>query len=707
MPLQLGIITYDIILVPGGARFELAERARPVAVGASEPGDSRVLSLPARTPWMASLLADAAARSLVLAGAAGALVLVVDVPLSLVERHPVRAALGVGSFGVGMAAVLAPPLALVQTIARAVSRRLLRHRGVERALTVLTLLAMGGLVGVPPGSNRIGVHLAAVAAFTAVTAGLLSASRARPLLRRGACLLVAGGALAFDLLEPKSIAPELHRLACLVTVLAALVGARTLQRRLAGAPRRRLHGTLMAVVAVGIALMASTGATTPEWRRAAAASSRYTGRMLVLARALTDLDRDGFSPLAWGGDCDDLDGHRHPLARDRPGAGDLNCNGIDPPRSPSDEERGLAPPAGDPDLPPGAAKLVLLITVDCLRDDSLTPAMPALAERARRGLRLERLYAGGTRTMASMPLINTGGPGRPLAARLREAGVLSTVVLGVNFPKLEAALGPGAGEVIIDHTRVGTSAEAVNAAVLPRLDAAVKAPGRRFFWIHYFDAHSPSTEVLPPATPGSLSRAREHYHAGLGRIDRAIAEVLQRLEQSGALARTVVVVTGDHGEAFGEHGIVLHVVSGYEPVVHVPGVMFAPGLAPGLYHGLASHRDIYATVLGAFGLVHTDPDAERFGRSWLRLRAVPDAPLHRFVAVRTHQFMSGGRAFQPMLVLIDERHKLIKALTEAALWELYDLGDTAEERDLAFSDAPTRLRLDHQLERFRDIDQWP
>jgi arylsulfatase A-like enzyme len=137
-------------------------------------------------------------------------------------------------------------------------------------------------------------------------------------------------------------------------------------------------------------------------------------------------------------------------------------------------------------------------------------------------------------------------------------------------------------------------------------------------------------------------------------------------------------------------------------------VLLAPGLRPGTYPGLASHRDIYATVLGAFGVVKSDPGIERFGRSWLRLRAAPDDPLHTFVTVRTHRFTSGPIAFSPMMALVQGRHKLVKALDEDSLYELYDLdADPREEVDLAWKDVALRESMERDLDTFRDLDRWP
>ena len=58
---------------------------------------------------------------------------------------------------------------------------------------------------------------------------------------------------------------------------------------------------------------------------------------------------------------------------------------------------------------------------------------------------------------------------------------------------------------------------------------------------------------------------------------------------------------------------------------------------PALHHGLVSHRDVPATCLGAFGLLAEHRDAERFGRSWMRLRAAPRHPLHTVVVARSRR----------------------------------------------------------------------
>jgi arylsulfatase A-like enzyme len=279
----------------------------------------------------------------------------------------------------------------------------------------------------------------------------------------------------------------------------------------------------------------------------------------------------------------------------------------------------------------------------------------------------------------------------------------------VNYPTLVDSIGVGMNEVIVDHDQMWTNAVEVTGQAMAHLRKAASQRGQRHFvWVHYFDAHAPSAEALPPTTREGGQAARDYYLAGLHLIDREVGDMLDALHRRKLLERTLVIITADHGEAFGEHGLYFHNVSGYEPLVHVPAILLGPGLQPATYDGLVSHRDIYATVLGAFGLAAGEPNAERYGRSWLRLRDAPHQPLHQFVAVHTHRFTSGPVAFSPMMVLVQDHYKLVKALDEDKLFELYDLqADPREENDLAWTEVGLRETMERDLDTFRDLDRWP
>jgi hypothetical protein len=446
-------------------------------------------------------------------------------------------------------------------------------------------------------------------------------------------------------------------------------------------------------------------------------------RLARAFRAMVDFDGDGFSPVAWGGDCNDLDSARNPLAREEAVGRDMNCNGWALSAQSTDADRGLALPSGQPDLPHGAADLALLITVDCLASDAFTPeVMPRLHEYARRGVVFSRLYAGGSRTHLSLPLMQRGADrSPPVTSRLAAAGVLSTAVLGyydhdmgdivagfrvLNLQTYEKPLDPQIAASPLLRIEGEADATAITNRAIE--DLREHEGQRHYLWLHYFDAHwpyrpRPASERIaaPPGRPREMGQFLTEAH----HIDAELGRLFDELDRSGRLARTVVVVTADHGEGFGRHDVRYHGITAYEMLVHVPGVLLAPGLAPGVYDGLVSHRDIPATLLGAFGEVAHEPTVERFGRSWLRLRAAPRAPLHRFVVTRSSRAVEVSGFAMPMAAIVQGNYKLIVTF-EDGLRELYDLrADPDEAHDLAPQlELP---QLSRALEIFRDLDSYP
>jgi arylsulfatase A-like enzyme len=89
--------------------------------------------------------------------------------------------------------------------------------------------------------------------------------------------------------------------------------------------------------------------------------------------------------------------------------------------------------------------------------------------------------------------------------------------------------------------------------------------------------------------------------AQVGRLDAALRE-------RGLAARTILVVTADHGEGFYEHATPSHGVELYRELLHVPWLMRAPGLAPGRFVPTVSQLDILPTLLGRMGFSQPHPN---------------------------------------------------------------------------------------------------
>jgi len=174
-----------------------------------------------------------------------------------------------------------------------------------------------------------------------------------------------------------------------------------------------------------------------------------------------------------------------------------------------------------------------------------------------------------------------------------------------------------------DQHMVRVPAPTINGGLLDWLDENGKRPF--FAMLNYYDAHGP---YLPPApydrmfdpkgrpnnysalhrylsrpspTPPAaamIEREMAQYDGALAYLDHELGDLFRELERRGMLNNTIVIVTADHGEEFGEHGVFDHGNSLYRPAVHVPLLIVAPGHAPaGTRVGAAvTLRDIAHTL---------------------------------------------------------------------------------------------------------------
>ena len=184
------------------------------------------------------------------------------------------------------------------------------------------------------------------------------------------------------------------------------------------------------------------------------------------------------------------------------------------------------------------------------------------------------------------------------------------------------------------------SAEQINASALQWV--AQKRDTPFFVFLNYFDVHDPYlvpetgrrphfgetantlaqrrilrdwiTEQPRERTAAEMSLARDAYDDCLAYLDDQIGRLLDGLDRLGRLENTIVIVTSDHGEHFGEHTregfpMVGHRLSVYQPEIHVPLVIVAPGkIQPATrIRSAASLRDLPATIVDLAKLKGTSP----------------------------------------------------------------------------------------------------
>ena len=145
-------------------------------------------------------------------------------------------------------------------------------------------------------------------------------------------------------------------------------------------------------------------------RKAAASFTGATGPLVSALQKATDLDRDGYSSILGGGDCDDFDRDVHPGAFDWPDDGiDQDCNGHEATLAATPIAPFAAVPAS---LPPDLN--VVLITIDALRADHVgaygyaRPTTPRLDQLARESALFVDAWSHAPSTRYSIPAILTG-----------------------------------------------------------------------------------------------------------------------------------------------------------------------------------------------------------------------------------------------------------------------------------------------------------
>jgi arylsulfatase A-like enzyme/Flp pilus assembly protein TadD len=338
---------------------------------------------------------------------------------------------------------------------------------------------------------------------------------------------------------------------------------------------------------------------------------------------------------------------------------------------------------------------VVLITIDTLRADApgfsgnRKVETPNLDRLAREGLVFESAHASNVVTLASHTNILTGlypyqhgvrenagfrlDPRFPTMATLLSRNGFAAAAFVGAFP-LDSRYGLNRGFDVYDD-RYPPGVTAYDFAVPERpgtevvalaLDWYRKNEGRkRFLWVHLYDPHAP---YLPPA-PFRERYAGNLYLGEVAATDAALGPLLELLEEKEK-GSTVVVVTGDHGEALGDHGELTHGLFAYESTLKIPLVLWCPGRVPSGRSALqVGHVDILPTVLE---LVGAPPPADLAGRSLLRAAATGGEAIY-FESLSA----SLNRGWAPLTGVIAEGLKYV----DLPIPELYDLKADPQEKE--------------------------
>jgi arylsulfatase A-like enzyme len=300
-------------------------------------------------------------------------------------------------------------------------------------------------------------------------------------------------------------------------------------------------------------------------------------------------------------------------------------------------------------VPPQRPTHVLLITVDTLRADAIGAygdkggATPHLDRLAAAGVRFDRAHAHNVVTLPSHANILSGrypidhgvrdNAGFRFPASLDTAATIlksrgyRTGAFISAFP-LDSRFGLARGFDVYDDGFVDATprpafleqerkgSETVGRAVKWR-----QAQGSEptFSWVHVYEPHFP----YRPPEPFAARFRSDPYEGEVAAVDAELAPLIDPILDAGPDARTLVIVTADHGESLGEHGEATHGIFAYEATLRVPLIVYAPQLlGPRVVSSLARHVDVLPTILDAVGV---DIPTDLRGQSLLPVaRGEPD-----------------------------------------------------------------------------------
>lgn len=381
---------------------------------------------------------------------------------------------------------------------------------------------------------------------------------------------------------------------------------------------------------------------------------------------------------------------------------------------------------------------VVLFTVDTWRADRLgvygyrdAPTSPRLDAWAREAIVFDRASSQAPWTVPSLASFFTGRYPSELGTFTNETGIseqwqtlaemfqeagFATAVFNSHSVLLEDEMGfrRGFDAVFPDAPRIVLDGEhkIPFAAVEPDfMNWIDEHAGERFFvWLHNMDPHQPET-------PGNTYLEDDQWHrydAEVRWVDDAFGRVVSHLQARGLWDDVLFVVTADHGEAFGEHGVIGHQNVMYDEVLRVPLLVYFSAMkGPMRVREPVDLLDVHSTILDLTGL--PAPEGAR-GESLLPILMGERRRRARDVSVHSRYYFEDGHH----QIAIRDRHWKLLVFTppsedrlgvgwpewdlanEGVRFELFNLSvDPNETEDLAGQYPDVVAHLRQRLEEWR------
>jgi arylsulfatase A-like enzyme len=366
--------------------------------------------------------------------------------------------------------------------------------------------------------------------------------------------------------------------------------------------------------------------------------------------------------------------------------------------------------------PVDGAPVVVLITIDAVRADLSArdendARWPNLARLKREGAYFTRARAAGSQTAVSLSALFSGryfselcwskhgrggmrfdypadDPTPRVPAILSAHGVSTTKVGSVIFLANEYGVASGFSEenMLVDNRRHAYANEVVE-PIVAKLRKVGSGPA--FVFGHLMEPHAPYDRgAVTEGTP------LERYESEISVADEALGRIMRAASTPELLPRVLLIVSSDHGEAFGEHGTHEHTKSLYEELVRVPLLVKGPHVVPRRIDAPVTLVDLGPTILDTFGV---DTPPELMGESLVPALTGLEAELERPIVAEGR--LRRAIVVGDLKVIEDLRRKTIEA---------YDLAaDPGELRSFADSDPSRAAPLVTALDRLFDANRCP
>jgi hypothetical protein len=425
-------------------------------------------------------------------------------------------------------------------------------------------------------------------------------------------------------------------LAAAGAALAYYLCYRLVKRRLpgwGGGPDRLRWRHLLALLVLAVPLALAAG-WKPDVRYGLARFNGF-GALNLGLRTLTDFDRDGYSWFTAQRDPAPFDSARHPLALDVPG------NGVDEDGFGGDFRSAAAPEAAPELKLPARPRHLVVIVLETMRGDSIGKRVggrlvaPNLTALAQQGSWVREAYSHvGFTTQSGISIFagalepRKGGPS--LFSDLKGAGYRIGVISAApeDFGGISEAVGMRSNaDLFVDaeqlkaeraHESASLGSLALDGRIVLReLDRHFRSSSDwarpTFLYLNIQEAHFPySHPDMPRFLPGRLAKRSEikasnremverTYWNSVAYSDWLVGQVIRRLKAQGVFDRTLIMVTGDHGEALFEEGFLGHGHVLDRAQTHVPFILSDPAVRVAGPIGLADYRGIVLRALSGDG----------------------------------------------------------------------------------------------------------